>query len=1537
MGVRSSAALQDWTHLGADLQYELRQQWMPPQPLQIRCTVREERFLVLAEHLLHVEPDPEETFVGLERAIQQILPQLIRDQSARPPAEVAVQLFLRIAGYQQPYASRTFQVDLSPTPIAPLITPEPVATPIALDEPPIAAASPPEPVVVPEPPEVLVPPTVPPATETAPSIESALTEATPTPIEPSLLESRSESPAVETPVSETLVSETLVSETATRELELQESADQLLEQSVHQRDQLEQLDDQVGQPEITAPEISEPVGELTSEEASEETSENLATRETETAAAAIVQPMTSELPVSQPTIDGLDDGLDGELNGGLDDRSEPPELDLLELETAEPGIGTPTGSQPEFVTEIDALEHEFDDELEHYSEDAPEAVDPIPSSESNPSEIDRFDRLEDAANAVESSRSESWSESWSELTLDEPIRAELDRPLGIDQPSAPPLITSLEPEVLEPEIEPEIASINESINELANEPVNKPTIEPQSSETLTFEALFSVDSDTEAISSDQSASELSLDRSSDPSSDAFLQPDAIAPNLEIDQLAVNQPLGTNDTAFIEPFIESFIESSPPIEQAFTDVELPIDPAAEQSEAASIEALLDEQVVSSQPVQEVEQPELAEPVLSFEPTAEPTAEPTDLIEATPDIKQSETTETPETPTTTETAEFIEPDSFSALDNQTESIGFVESVALDPIELEPVASEPVNLEPVDLEPIDLEPIDLDQHIEPIDLDQHIDPVDLDQYIDPVDTNSPIDLTEEFNLTDQVNSIEDIESIESINQTESIDLDLTELIDQAETVDLTEQSESAAIDDSPDVWTVPSPDVLLNTWLNSQTAQSDLPEFAEPIDPDSFFTEALLPDDSVEIDSIETVGVLPLEHTIWAASDALPENSIELDSIELESSTGIEAASELSEAEAAEIWAESDLLPDDSIEIDSFVTADDLPEAEPDLWAEPDTLPDDSVEIDSFVTASGLFDQDAIDRVENRSEEHYEDISDNQVDDALEQAESTTEPPIDALPQPIDWVELDILPEDSIDGGIDTADELPIELQNLANLPQPPLASTEVEIPVSLHADVDQDQASNQQASSQTEDLKHSEDSAVSKAAPEIVSEAVSEAVSEKVKPHWSPAALALVGVVATLLGAGGLYMLTRPCVIGSCKPLQQARSLSQTAIQTAQTTDSALAVVEAHQQLSEASYLLGTIPAWSPYYNEAQAVLNSYEDQAVALGQVVDALEQANVAAQRSQNPPHPLPEWREIRWIWRDAIEELEKIPPENPLYGLVQRKLGEYRANLDGINQRIAIEQQAQDRITAARKIEQLAAARASAATSPSNWQETASTWTTAIEQLQQVPQGTMAHDEAQQLLAIYQPQLTEANLKRAQEQTAESAYTQAINTAKQAQALEQQGQWIQAATGWQNALTYARQVPNSSTYYSQTQTLIGSYTQALQQAQQNSQRSVAVQTAKPSLDQACNGSPPLCSYTLSPQSVRVQFTDDYAQTVAALINQTPGNQNASTAVVNQVNRLLRSLADISDVTQVPIELYDAKGTQLGIYTPALSGYVPRQ
>jgi tetratricopeptide (TPR) repeat protein len=429
------------------------------------------------------------------------------------------------------------------------------------------------------------------------------------------------------------------------------------------------------------------------------------------------------------------------------------------------------------------------------------------------------------------------------------------------------------------------------------------------------------------------------------------------------------------------------------------------------------------------------------------------------------------------------------------------------------------------------------------------------------------------------------------------------------------------------------------------------------------------------------------------------------------------------------------------------------------------------------------------------------------------------------------------------------------------------------------------------------------------------------------------RMSLSAWIFAGTVGVFGIVAGIYALTRPCVIGACPPIEQAQQMSDRAIDTIQTTESALAIVEAYNQLREVDGLLSPIPFWSPHYETAQQIIKASEARASRASQIVNALEKANQAAQKSQNPPHPLPQWREIQWLWRDAIAALQRVPPDSPVYDLAQRRLQEYETSLTDINRRVAIEQDAQERVNAARRTAEVAEAQAGIAKTAQDWQQSYAAWQAAVKVLAQIPQGTMAHTEAEQLLVLYQPRLQEANQRLGQESIAENTLRQANQLAEQARSLEQQNQWSKAKATWQQAVENLQRIPQQTVYYTQAQSTLRSYTESLTQAEKNAARLVAMQAVQPDLDRTCVQLVSLCTYSFTPQAIRVQITRSYDQATEQIMT---AQENSATqaAIATQVGNLLRSLAAISESAQVPIELYNADGSRFGTYSPEASGFV---
>jgi hypothetical protein len=177
-------------------------------------------------------------------------------------------------------------------------------------------------------------------------------------------------------------------------------------------------------------------------------------------------------------------------------------------------------------------------------------------------------------------------------------------------------------------------------------------------------------------------------------------------------------------------------------------------------------------------------------------------------------------------------------------------------------------------------------------------------------------------------------------------------------------------------------------------------------------------------------------------------------------------------------------------------------------------------------------------------------------------------------------------------------------------------------------------------------------------------------------------------------------------------------------------------------------------------------------------------------------------------------------------------------------------------------------------------------------------------------------------------------ENTATTAYTQAIAQAQQAQNFQESGQWQAAIAAWENASANVQKVAQGTSPYGEAQPLISAYQTALNEARNGLKVAEAIESAKPALDRVCGGATKVCQYDSAASAIRVQITYGYDQMVENAMANSQGNGAAQAGVISQVNNFLQELALISQTTQVPIDLYNANGSKFGTYSPQASGFV---
>ena len=423
----------------------------------------------------------------------------------------------------------------------------------------------------------------------------------------------------------------------------------------------------------------------------------------------------------------------------------------------------------------------------------------------------------------------------------------------------------------------------------------------------------------------------------------------------------------------------------------------------------------------------------------------------------------------------------------------------------------------------------------------------------------------------------------------------------------------------------------------------------------------------------------------------------------------------------------------------------------------------------------------------------------------------------------------------------------------------------------------------------------------------------------------------------GLIGAAVVGTGLYMLTRPCVLGRCDRIDRSQSLGDAALVELADNPSPQTVQDMQQQLGEAVDLLEPIPVWSIHHRRAQEPLQTYQRQLTDLDSVIAAQQDATAAAEASQSPPHPIEHWQTVTAQWETAIARLQSIPPESPIYEeVVAPKLEEYQTNLTTIQGRIDAELAADTAVNQATQSGSLATQQTQVATNLATWETALESWETAVRQLKQIPQGTLAYGEAQQLLPEYETELSQVRTRTREERIADQFYQEAAQFATEARQYETENQWTLAMMHWRDAVTQAEGVPEGTALYAETQNLLGTYRPALTQAQENLRLAQRYQKAEADFVKACGSASQLCSYTLRGGKVIIRLAEGYDDLVELSI--TPPDQRAiaaaNTSLTARANQLFSDLTNIGKRTQIPIELQDSNGAFIARFKPELNGYV---
>jgi hypothetical protein len=419
--------------------------------------------------------------------------------------------------------------------------------------------------------------------------------------------------------------------------------------------------------------------------------------------------------------------------------------------------------------------------------------------------------------------------------------------------------------------------------------------------------------------------------------------------------------------------------------------------------------------------------------------------------------------------------------------------------------------------------------------------------------------------------------------------------------------------------------------------------------------------------------------------------------------------------------------------------------------------------------------------------------------------------------------------------------------------------------------------------------------------------------------KLNPRW-----AIASGAATLGLVGGAYLVTRPCSLATCPQLQTARSLEQESLAALASGRDPAALEAAQQSLGRAVALLETIPLWSSHKSEATALMSDYEEKATTLEQLIYLENRVTEALPPDLSQPQPVEDWQAARNALTSIIGKLEDIQPDHEFYTYARQKLNQYQIVLARVNYQFKQETEAQAALDNAQQTVKLAETRQTIARSLENWQLVRATWQVVMMRLEDIAAGqTIAAQEAERLMDIYQARLDAANQQVDAEQLARRLLQQGQQRAQEAEVAQERFQWRQALVDWEAAIAFIEEIPQETSQHSEAQSLLNSYKQFRDEVQDKLEATARVARH---LTEICDRELQRCSLLAVDQSIRLQLDQDYVSAIE--VARATGNRDLQAIVTEHQLALREALVAIATEFELPVEVYSPAQTLLDRHLP---------
>ena len=419
-------------------------------------------------------------------------------------------------------------------------------------------------------------------------------------------------------------------------------------------------------------------------------------------------------------------------------------------------------------------------------------------------------------------------------------------------------------------------------------------------------------------------------------------------------------------------------------------------------------------------------------------------------------------------------------------------------------------------------------------------------------------------------------------------------------------------------------------------------------------------------------------------------------------------------------------------------------------------------------------------------------------------------------------------------------------------------------------------------------------------------------------------------ATVATIAVILAGLPFYALTRPCVIGKCNALSQAKLINDRVALATLSSPTNGVLLTAYQQLQDSEKILESIPVWSRFYKTAQDELQQQQQTSQELLEIINAVKLENRAQKTMAEAPLSSKQWQAVIQDWQNALGILN-IFPENKVFSpIIQRKKQEYKQNLAKSEEKLAQERQASSDLRSAEQAAQLAKVRESKAEKPLDWSLVGATWQAAILRLQQIPSETTIYPAAKQNLAFYIPQLIRIQKQQQRVASALNNFKQAQRHGKSAETAEYNKQWEEAVSQWRKAVITLKQIPTTSPQWQKAEPLMIFYTLSLKKAESALNQQRQTNRIGQELEGVCLGVVRICNYAIAENLIQIQLTTNYLQNLSRSSSnaRNQGSFQTQIQILNHISQLDNRLQNISNFAGKRMEMFNANGYLMSVYEP---------